>query len=279
MILYLNGKFCSQSEALLSPFDRGFLYGEGLFETIRCYKGTAFLLNRHLERLFNGLEELKIKIPIKKRDFKPIIKKLLQQNQLLETDAYLRITVTRGVTGSVRDFSSEKPTVLIFARNLDSKYYDSLRKKGVVLRAVKYYRSFLPHLKHTGYLPSIYGMLNNPDVYDVVFLDDNENLLETATSNIFFIKNNQIFTPASKILKGIQREFVMEILNKQGLSVSEIDINVNQISEYESAFITNSLVELLPVKKIGNKVFNITQPLNIYGLIKKEIQKKLKNIS
>ncbi len=275
MIVFINDKFCNDNEATISPFDRSFLYGDGLFETIRCYQGKPFLLQKHLKRLYNGLKMLSIKIKYTKSDFQDIISQLINTNNLQNKDAYLRITVTRGVTKSLRDFSSFNPNLFITLKPLELELFEKQRKKGLKLKTVNFFRSFLPELKHTSYLPSVYGLLKNKGADDVIFTDCAGNLLETAVANIYFMKKNTVFTSGKKILKGVIREFFIKTLRKYQIEIIEENVNKKELENFESVFITNSIIELMPVKKIDGKVFDISHGLKLYELLKKEIDKKV----
>lgn len=252
MIVYLNGRYLDDSEACISPFDRGFLYGDGFFETLKCIRGKPIFLNEHVNRLKDGLRELNIELNEGYKDFNKIIKNLLNFNELQETSAYVRITVSRGVTNSFKDFNSDKPTVFVFTKEIDENYYKSMRKNGFNLKTVNFYRNFLAEFKHINYLPSVYGILKNRDYDEILFLDDKGYVLEGGTSNIFFVGDDLICTPKSNILKGIYREYVIKTLRRLNIKVEERDIHSDEIGNFVSAFLTNSIIEVMPVAKIND---------------------------
>lgn len=277
MKVYLNGTFVEENEANISPFDRGFLYGDGLFETIRCYKGIPFLLEKHIVRLNRGLKALNIPCKLTHEEFREIIKNLIKINNLESIDAYLRITVTRGVTGSFKDFNSEAPTIFIFLRPIDNNFYSDIREKGYKVRFVNFYRNFLPELKHINYLPSLYPLMKNIGYDEIIFLDERKNILEGASSNIFFMKGKELITPKNKILKGIFRDFVIQIAKKSGWEAIEREVAFKEIRTFDAAFLTNSIIEVMPIKKLGAITFDIKNTLELYNLTKESIDKFIKS--
>lgn len=261
MRVYLNGVFLEEVNAHISPFDRGFLYGDGIFETIKCIEGKPMLLREHVKRLKSGLKELNISIKEEYRDFKLIIESLLDYNSLRDCSAYVRISISRGVTKALRDFDAKNPTVFIFTRKIDEDSLSNMRKKGVILKTVTYYRSFLPHLKHLNYLASIYSLMNNRDCDEVLFLDERKKILEGATSNIFFVNEKAIYTPKNKILKGLYRDFIIKKMRALNFKVLEQEIPLGEIGSFYSAFITNSIIQIIPVRKIDQVEFDIQNRL------------------
>lgn len=262
MVIYLNGKYIDESETYISPFDRGFLYGDGLFETLKCIKGNPIFLKEHIYRLKDGLKELSINVVESYKDFKDIIKNLLKFNGLQSTSAYVRITVSRGVTTALKDFDSDKPTVFVFTRQIDENYFQDMRQKGYNLKTVDFYRNFFPEFKHINYLPSVYALLKNKGYDEIIFLDEKGYILEGATSNIFFVGNDGVYTPKNNILKGIYRDYVIKTLKKLKVNVEERNIHLKEIKNFVSAFITNSIIEVMPVSKINDvKYTNYNYPL------------------
>lgn len=262
MIVYLNGRYVEESDAKISPFDRGFLYGDGVFETLKCLKGKPIFLKEHINRLRNGLKVLKIELEEDYKCFKDIIKNLLKLNNLENYSAYVRITVSRGVTTTLKDFESEKSTVFVFVKQIDENYYASKRQIGLNLKTETFHRNFLPQFKHMNYLPSIFGLLKNEGCDEIIFLDEKGYILEGATSNIFFVGDDGVYTPGNNILKGIYRDYVIKTLRELKVKVEERDIHLSEIKNFISAFITNSIIEVMPVLTINDiKFTNYNYPL------------------
>ncbi len=272
-MIWLNGKYVKKTKAHISPFDRGFLFGEGVFETLKAYNGVPFAYKEHMKRFEKGCKLLSIPVEYSKNKILNIIKKLLAINGLSFKSAYIRITATRGVTESLRDLESKKPTLMIFCKEIDENALSEKRNKGVVLETVNFDRGFLSEIKHTSYLTSSFAITKilkmKKDVYEALFTDSEKHILEGATSNIFFYRDNEIVTPPKgKILEGVMRNYVIDVLRKKGFSVNERKIHYEEIKEWQGAFITNSLIEMLPVSKIDRISFSISGFNRLYNIVK-----------
>lgn len=276
MTVFLDGKFLKEEKAKISVFDRGFLYGDGLFETIRFYKGEPFAWKEHLKRLSQGLKYLKIDLPYSSKSILCFSKKLIEINGLNDKDAYLRITVTRGVKKELRDFSYQHPTVFIYTKPLNLDDIQKKREKGIRGVTVPFYRGDLAFLKHIGYLPSLVALMeaDRKDVEPI--FTKNGNLLEGATSNLFFLKQEIVITPKKDVLKGVMRDFIIKVLKYTSFRVEERDVPISELNEFTSAFITNSILEIMPVSLINNKVFSIAEVKKIVRLFE-DIKKRFSN--
>lgn len=275
-MIWLNGKFVDESKAKISVFDRGLLFGEGVFETMRSYNGIPFAYKEHMKRLEKGCKLLSIPLKYSKTKILSIIKRLLTMNNLHLDDAYIRITATKGVTNSLRDVESKNPTLIIFCRKIDEDFFSKKRSIGINLETVSFDRGFLAGIKHTSYLPSSFAITQilkkKKDVFETLFMDSQKHILEGSTSNIFFFRNNEVLTPPEgKILPGIMRKYVIEILKKNGYIVGERNIHYEEIKDWHGAFITNSIIELLPVSKIDRISFSLSGFDRIYEIVKKSM--------
>lgn len=276
MMIWLNGKFIKEDKGLISVFDRGFLYGEGVFETMRSYNGIPFAFKEHMRRFEKSCKILYIPVNYTKNKILTIIKKLLVLNGLHLKDAYIRITATRGFSTSFREEENRNPTLLIFTKELNVKDLENKRAVGVNLETVEFCRDFFPHIKHTSYIQSSYAITkvlkSKKDIHEVLFLDAEKHILEGATSNIFFYREKEVVTPLSgKILPGIMRKYVIDILNKNGYLVRERSIHYDEIKQWQGAFITNSIIEMLPVAKIDRINLSMTGFKQIYETVKSNL--------
>lgn len=271
MNVFLNGSFIEEKQALISPFDRGFLYGDGVFETIRSYNGKIFAWIQHIERLRAGLNELKISLHYTDSDIYRFINILLKENQLLESDAYIRITVTRGVTKDIRDFSSNELTVFIYTRPIQTEKIFTRRKDGVNAFFVPFCRGDYAELKHLGYLHSLKALMLSENINGEPIFTKDGNVLEGATSNIFFYdsKKRIIVTPQTGILKGVIRNVLIDILAKEGISVEERTVTIDETKIFTSAFITNSIVEVVGVAQLEEKRYALNDVNFIIQLFEK----------
>ena len=257
-IVYLNGRFIPHNEARISVHDRGFLYGDGLFDTIRAYRGVAFRIEDHLQRLFDSAAELNLKIGADRADLEKIITELLRRNGI--EDAYVRITITRGEhTGDLSFDSENSPTVLIVARPLRIAEDDYSR--GVAATIVQNMSNppDLSRHKIVSYLPYLYAhdMARRSGCREAILTDADGMILESATGNIFVAVGKDVFTPplTAGILPGIARMTVLELLPTISLHGHEEPLAVKDLAEADEIFMTNSIVEVLPIVRIDERIF------------------------
>ncbi len=259
MIAYLNGEFIPLKEARVSALDRGFLYGDGVFETLRAYSGRVFRLDAHLNRLKKGLQILSILCP-EEEHLKEAIMGVLTKNSL--QNAYLRLNVSRGLCqrGPLpRDCG--QPTLFCYAEPFDGMPED-LYQRGVALGLSRRPQWRLPeeaHLKALSFLPNILSRISAADVFDTILLSPEGYISETTISNIFFIKDNTLYTPSIDCgpLLGITRQVVLEIASDEGIAVQEGKFEMSELLAADEVFITNTLVEILPATKILDRVIGV----------------------
>lgn len=254
--VFLNGQFLPADKASVSIFDRGFLYGDGLLETFRSYKGNLFAFDGHLERLIEGTKILGIPFKIKKSYLLNCIDKLLQLNNLMDKDAYIRLTITRGRDyGGLIPNKPLKPTITIIARPLDNKI-KRYQQKGITAIFLDSKRN-LPHIKSLNLLTSVLGLTEaiHRNTQEGIFTDRNK-VLEGTITNIFISDGNKIKTPPIRdgILPGITRRLVIELAKKEGIKVSESSIIKNELINSNEAFLTNSIMEIIPLLKVENNL-------------------------
>jgi len=258
VIVYLNGRFLSLKDASISVLDRGFLYGDGVFETFRAYSGKIFMLNAHLSRLKKGLKILKIPYP----DREELVKALtgvIQKNNL--SDAYIRLTITRGICErGPTPKNCDKPTRFCYAEEFHG-LPEELYTKGVILGISKipqWKTSKEINLKAISFLPNILNRLNLKDKeFDSVILTPHGFISETTVCNIFFIKRRTLYTPSALCgpLFGVTRNLVIKIAKTLGIRVKEGKYSLQKLYTADEVFITNTLIEVLPVRKVGNNTF------------------------
>ncbi|MFQ5666853.1 MAG: aminotransferase class IV [Candidatus Binatia bacterium] len=245
----VNGRSVPAARARVSVFDRGLLYGDGLFETLRAYHGKAFALEDHLARLARSADFLGIPVP--PRPWQRDIEALLRRNRLLCTDAWVRITITRGVAApGLRPPSRIRPTVIVSAGKVDPSVA-KVQQRGARVALLPFARhGFLAEHKVLNYLPGVLGkvMAARHDAFEGVFVDGRGWVTEGTTSNIFIARRKQLFTPpGSEILPGLTRRTVIELAVANGLRVSERPLRVDALLDASEAFLTSSLAEIVPI--------------------------------
>jgi len=269
-IIYFNGQLVPHFEAKLSPFDHGFLYGYGLFETMRAYNGHIFRLDSHLTRLRCSAESIGLTHSILtteegKQSLKAACVETLEANEL--KDARLRLTVSAGEGDMTPDPSTcSSPTVLITARNLvplpPEKYETGFKAALSSLRRNS--QSPLSRLKSTCYMENILARMaaKAAGCDESIFLNEQEYLAEGSTTNVFLVSHGELITPCfeSGVLSGITREAVLEIAQASHLKATERWVHLNELVEAEEAFVTNSILEIMPLTWFVGKPIGTGEP-------------------
>ena len=262
-ISLINGTFSD----FISVYDRGLLFGDGFFETMKWItvngKKKVVFWSRHIDRLKKSCNKAKIKCPSKRMldEYKnTIFKKCAQFNQF---KGVLKIIITRGEGGRGYSFEKNmKPSVIFQSFPITLPDEKSLLE-GVEVDICKTsinQNNFLSGLKHLNRIDSVLASDDiKKKIYDLIFLDSNNLIIEGIKTNIFFIKKKKLITPkiSSSGINGIMRQIVIEKYSSLYEELFESNINVNQISEFDGAFLTNSIIGILPIKNIKKTGFVI----------------------
>lgn len=255
--IYLNGEFVKAEAARISPFDHGFMYGLGVFETFRIYDGHPFLLDDHLERLYNGCRELNIYWYKTREDILAILHQLLELNGW--ENAYIRLNISAG-TGELglQTEAYIEPTEIVFAKELPAKS-SIIEKEGVILSTRRNTPETKARLKSHHFLNNVVAKreVGPTTSKEGLFLTKNHHLAEGVVSNLFWVKDGILYTPSLEtgILNGITRQFVIAMARKSGINVEEGLFEVEAIMDADEVFVTNSIQELVPIHCISDKVF------------------------
>ena len=257
-IVYINGLFWTIDKANISVLDRGFTHGDGLFETMRVYSGKIFRLEHHLDRLFQSARSILIELPITRNEIQSAIYAAIKLNGL--SDSIVRLTVTRGEldSGVNVDYSSP-PTIVILVKPvkaISKKTY----KEGIGIKLYKKSairtQGISNKIKSCNYLSNIILRENalKENFFEAVLLDHNHNVTEGTISNIFIIKNNQLKTPILNefVLSGIIRQAILDLCLENNIPFKEDRITERELYEADELFLTNSGIEILPVRNINH---------------------------
>jgi branched-chain amino acid aminotransferase len=255
-IVFLNGALVPRSQARISPFDLGFLYGYGLFETMRAYSGHIFRLDKHLERLRQSAAL--IGLPVDAFDLEKACYDTLKTNKL--DDARIRLTVSMGEGEAIPDPPKQpRPTVLVTASRYTPPSAETYRNgyKALVSSIRQNSRSPLSRLKTASYLSNILARkeAKAAGADEALLLNERSNLCEGSTSNIFLVSGGTLITPGveSGCLPGITRQTVIELANRLGIKVVEREAQLEELMRADEAFLTNSLIELMPLTRVNDK--------------------------
>jgi branched-subunit amino acid aminotransferase/4-amino-4-deoxychorismate lyase len=251
MFVFLNGKFLPETEAVVPLNDRGFLLGDGLFETIRVAQGRPFRLAQHLERLVRGADFLKIKLPLTAKEIQKTAGELIAKNELAE--AILRVTLTRGV--GARGYSTQgadQPTLALTLHPLPPQNGDepllwSLITSSLRIPASDALSSFKVTSKIVNVLARAEAQAQGAD--EALLLNGNGEVAETAGGNLFWVYQDKICTvPTGRgVLPGITRAVVLEICQALGLETNKRVIKPEMLRNAEGIFVTQSALGIIPV--------------------------------
>ncbi|MGD6796486.1 aminodeoxychorismate lyase [Metabacillus indicus] len=260
MYIYLNSEFIQAEDARISPFDHGYLYGLGVFETFRVYKGHPFLLNDHMSRLQKAMEELNIQLDDSSLNIEDVIQHLLLLNDLQDEDVSVRLNVSAGDGGLMFGaLEYREPTVMMFMRKLPELPAD-LEKRGVLLSVPRNTPEGKERIKSHHYLNNVLAKReagNDPSV-EGIFLTKDGFVAEGIVSNLFWVKDECVYTPSldTGILNGITRQFVIRCLEKEEMRWVEGRFTADELLQADEVFAVNSVQEIIPLKEIGSSVFS-----------------------
>jgi 4-amino-4-deoxychorismate lyase len=257
MYIYLNGQIVSKENARISPFDHGFMYGLGAFETFRTYDGFPFLIEDHINRLNEALEELNISIRMNAAEVAETVKILLNKNDL--TDAYFRLNVSAGAGDiGLQTDPYEEPTVILFTKPL-GQAGKLAEKELIALHTIRNTPEGKLRLKSHHYLNSILGKreLTNGLTQEGIFLTKEGFISEGTVSNLFWVIGGDLFTPcvSTGILNGITRKWVLNASKLLNIPVKTGNYKIDDLNNATEVFLTNSIQELVPVNRFGKKEY------------------------
>ena len=281
MKVYLNGKFVDESQAKVSVFDHGLLYGDGVFEGIRSYDGLIFKLREHIDRLFESAHTIMLKIPMSKEALIGVVKQSLRVNKL--HDAYIRLVVTRGEGDLGLDpRKCTKPTVFVIADKIQL-YPKKLYDQGLALITVATQRNvpeaLNPQIKSLNYLNNILAKIEaiTAGYEEAIMLSHSGYVTECTGENIFVVKEKQLLTPPPYIgvLRGITRQTVMDLAARQRLEVREDLLTRHDLFNADEVFLTGTAAEIIPVVKIDGRVIGSGKP----GPVTKKLQQGFRQLT
>ncbi len=264
-VCYLNGTYQATGEARISPLDRGFIFGDGIYEVIPVYGGCLFRLDEHLQRLDDNLAEVRIKQPLKREQWREVLNEIVARNQEAhgaEQSVYLQ--VTRGVAERDHGFpdSHVEPTLFIMSSPLKPLPADTA-EKGVAAITHEDIRWKNCHIKSTSLLGNI---LLRQYAYDehaaeAILIRDGE-VTEGAASNLFAIIDGVLITPPKGplLLPGITRDLILELAQQHQIAACEAFITPAQLKGAEEIWLTSSTKEILPVTTLNGNAVNDGKP-------------------
>lgn len=257
MICYMNGELIEQEALRISPFDHGFLYGLGFFETFRTYDGNVPFIEMHYERLLHTLNEYRIKMPFELMALRTIIAELVQRNG--GEDGYFRVNVSAGEAAiGLAPTHYEQPNVIIFQKSLMTVPRGT-EKEAVWLKTPRNTPEGVERAKGHSYGNNVLARFELPSLANAegLFVTQFGIVAEGITSNVFWVRRGVLFTPSisTGILNGITRQVVLRLAEKLEIPVREGEFYVEDVELAEELFVTNAVQELIPISHIGNIQF------------------------
>jgi len=247
--VFLNDKLVDADKATVSVTDSGFLYGAGLFETMRSYNGVVFKLDAHLERLFASAKAISINNPYDKKYFADAVYAVLRSNEL--ADARLRLTVTGG---SMSDSQEQRKLTLLIAATKLQPYPAEYYKKGVLVVLSAFRQNPADPLcghKTTSYYSRLISLntAHQKKAAEALWFTTDNRLAEGCVSNIFLVKNSVLYTPLlnTPVLPGIMRKTVCEIASENSIQLVEKDLYIDDLLDADEVFLTNVIMQVMPV--------------------------------
>lgn len=259
MIIYLDGDFLPRERAVVSVFDHGLLYGDGVFEGIRAYHGRVFKLGEHLDRLYDSARTIAMEIPLTKDEMQEVVLETLRRNDL--RDAYIRLVVTRGV-GDLGLDPKKCPKPFVFCITASIVLYpDELYQNGLSVITVSTRRNIpdacVPRVKSLNYLNNIYAKIeaNLAGAPEAIMLNKEGYVAEATGDNIFLVKKGVLITPPAYVglLEGVTRNAVLDLAREKGIPAEEKVFTLYDVYTADEVFLTGTAAEIIPTVRVDGR--------------------------
>ena len=262
----VNGEFFPKSEAKISVFDHGLLYGDGVFEGIRSYNCLVFKLKEHLSRLYESAPTILLQIPLTQEEMTEQIIETLKQNSL--RDAYIRVVVTRGTGDLGLDPAKCKKSTYFIITDKIVLYPESFYRNGMEIITVPTVRNLPeavnPAIKSLNYLNNILAKIEakNSNCEEALMLNHDGYVAECTGDNIFIVKKGILHTPPTYIgvLRGITRQAIMDLALRNDIPCQERVLTRHDLFNADEAFLTGTAAEVVPVTRIDGRTIGIGKP-------------------
>jgi len=267
--VWINGKFYEKTEAKISVYDHGLLYGDGVFEGIRIYNGKIFKCKEHTDRLFDSARSICLEIPYDRENMMLAMDECVRINN--KVDGYIRLLVTRGVGNLGLDPRKCVPNVIIIVDDI-ALYPPEMYEKGLEIITAATIRNhpaaLNPQIKSLNYLNNILAKLEaiRAGCFEAIMLNHKGDVAECTGDNVFIVKNGHMRTTPSDsgILEGITRGVVMELAHEAGIPLEVRTLTRHDIFVADELFLTGSAAEMIPVVKCDGRLIGTGRPGPIY---------------
>ena len=279
--VYINGKFVPQEEAKISVFDHGLLYGDGVFEGLRSYRGKVFRLEEHIRRLYESAKAIWLEIPLPQDEMREAVNDAIRVNKI--DDGYVRLVVTRGAgTLGLDPNRCSNPQVIVIADAI-SLYPKELYEKGLELVTVSVQRThpaaLNPRIKSLNYLNNILAKIEGLQAgcIEALMLNHKGEVAECTGDNIFLVRGGVLYTPPldAGILAGVTRDAVIELAREAGIEVRESSLSKHDVYVADECFLTGTAAEVVPVVKVDSRTIGTGKP----GPITRDLEKRFRKLT
>jgi len=280
--VYVNGKFVPRSEAKVSVFDRGYLYGDGVFEGIRGYNGRIFRLDQHLERLYRGAKAITLDIPLTPEELKDVIIETVRHNEL--RDCYIRVVVSRGEGDlGLNPMNCHTPATIVVIVSHIALYPQEVYEQGLDLVTCTTRRNLLtalnPEIKSLNYLNNILARIEvvRAGAHEGLMLNHLGFVAEATGDNVFIVRGGVLRTPPAHtgILEGITRQVVLELAEEMGLPAREEEMTLYEVYTADECFLTGTAAEIVPVARTDGRIIGDGKP----GPITKRLRERFEEVT
>ena len=281
--VYIDGQYYPKSQAKISVYDHGFLYGDGVFEGIREYNGVVFKLKEHVDRLYRSALAITLKIPLTKEEMIQAVVETLRKNKM--KDSYIRLIVSRGFGDLGLDpRKCPKPTIIIITDTINIKAGNA-KETGVTTMFSWVRRNPVDatthEIKSLNYLNSVLAKIeaNACGVDEAICLESNGYIAEGVGENVFIVKNSELLTPPTSTgaLAGITAEVVEKIAAKLNIKLTVTNLTPFMMFTADEAFFTGTAMEMVPIREVNKRTIGTGKPGPITQKLMAEFQKVIED--
>jgi len=273
--IWLDGRLVDESEAKISVFDHGLLYGDGVFEGIRVYNRKVFELDPHIRRLYDSARAIRLQIPMEPAQIRKAVEETVQANGVV--DGYVRLVVTRGIgTLGLNPFNCSRPSVFIIADKIQLYPQETYEKGMRVISATTVRNHPLalpPQIKSLNYLNNILAKIEAIDsnVLEAIMYNHEGYVAEATGDNVFIVRRGIIYTPPVEAgaLEGITRAVVIRLAKNEGITVEEKNLTRYDLYTCDECFLTGTAAEVIGVVEIDGRAIGGGSPGPITQLLRK----------